>query len=191
MEHKGTIRIETERLILRPFALEDAPAAFRNWMHDARVTKYLRWTPHLAISETETTLRRWIEQYAQPDFYQWAIVPKDLGEPVGTISVVDQEERAAKLHIGYCIGVPWWGKGYTAEAFAALIPFFFDEVGAGRIEAQHDPKNPNSGRVMRKAGLRHEATLRKADWNNTGIVDAELYALLAEEYRLQREKKNP
>ena len=191
MEHKGTIRIETERLILRPFAQEDAPAAFRNWMHDARVTKYLRWTPHRELSETETTLRRWIEQYEQPDFYQWAIVPKELGEPVGTISVVDQEERAAKLHIGYCIGVPWWGKGYTAEAFAALIPFFFDEVGAGRIEAQHDPNNPNSGRVMRKAGLRHEATLRRADWNNTGIVDAELYALLAEEYRLQREKKNP
>ena len=61
----------------------------------------------------------------------------------------------------------------------------------GRIEAQHDPNNPNSGRVIRKAGLRHEATLRRADWNNTGIVDAELYALLAEEYRLQREKKNP
>ena len=186
MEHKGTKRIETERLILRPFVPEDDEAAFRNWMSDARVTKYLRWTPHRDISDTREILRSWIAAYAESDFYQWAIVPRDEGEPVGTISVVDMDERAAKLHIGYCIGAAWWGRGYTAEAFSALLPFFFDEVGAGRVESMHDPNNPNSGRVMQKCGLKHEATLRKADWNNTGIVDAELYALLAEEYQAMR-----
>lgn len=189
MEHKGTKKIETARLVLRPFTPADAPAAFRNWMSDARVTKYLRWPPHRELADTEAILREWICQYARPDFYQWAIAPKDLGEPIGTISVVEMDERSEKLHIGYCIGAAWWGNGYVAEAFSALLPFFFDEVKAGRVEAQHDPNNPNSGRVMAKCGLRHEATLRRADWNNTGIVDAELYALLAEEYCAQRERR--
>lgn len=63
-----------------------------------------------------------------------------------------------------------------------MIRFFFEEVGAQRIESQHDPENPGSGRVMQKCGLQYEGTLRKADWSNRGIVDACMYALLAEDY---------
>lgn len=182
MEHKGTIKLETERLILRPFAEEDIPAAFQNWTNDPQVTKYLRWPVHGTLSVTETVVKGWIEGYRSPAFYQWAIVPKELGQPIGTISVVDMDERTEKVHIGYCIGSRWWGKGYAAEAFSRIIPFLFDQVKAKRIEAQHDPNNPNSGKVMVKCGLRYEGTLRKADWSNQGIVDACMYALLAEDY---------
>lgn len=126
--------------------------------------------------------REWVESYADPAFYQWVIVPKDLNEPIGTISVVDQYERSDKVHIGYCIGSKWWRMGHTSEAFSAIIPFLFDQVKAQRIEAQHDPNNPGSGAVMRKCGLKYEGTLRKADWSNKGIVDACMYAILAEDY---------
>ena len=70
----------------------------------------------------------------------------------------------------------------TSEALARVIPFFFDVVKANRIESQHDPNNPNSGNVMRKCGLQYEGTLRQADFNNQGIVDAARYALLARDY---------
>ena len=182
MEHKGTVQIETERLILRRFTLDDAEAAFRNWMNDEKVTEFLRWPVHKALAVTQQVLQGWIDRYADPAFYQWAIVPQALGEPIGTISVVGRDERTAKLHIGYCIGFRWWRQGYTSEAFAAIIPFLFDEVGAQRIEAQHDPNNPASGAVMRKCGLVYEGTLRCADWSNRGIVDACMYALLADDY---------
>lgn len=69
-----------------------------------------------------------------------------------------------------------------SEAFSRIIPFLFEEVKVQRIEAQHDPNNPGSGKVMEKCGLKYEGTLRKADWSNKGIVDAAMYALLAEEY---------
>lgn len=69
-----------------------------------------------------------------------------------------------------------------SEAFAKIIPFLFEEVGAKRIEAQHDPNNPASGKVMEKCGLKYEGTLRNADWSNKGIVDAAMYGLLVEEY---------
>ena len=64
----------------------------------------------------------------------------------------------------------------------AIIPFFFETVGVKRIESQHDPENPNSGKVMQKCGLKYEGTLRQADWSNKGIVDACMYSILATEY---------
>ena len=115
-------------------------------------------------------------------FYQWAIVPKELGEPIGSISVVSVKEKTETIHIGYCIGFDWWGKGYTSEALAAIIKFFFESVGALRIESQCDPENRASGRVMEKCGMQYEGTLRKADFSNKGIVDARVYAILAEDY---------
>lgn len=186
MKHHGTVTIETERLLLRKFNTKDIVPAFHNWTSDKKVTEFLRWPTHADISVTENVLMNWIEKYKFDDFYQWAIVPKDIDEPIGTISVVGSDEKTKKIHIGYCIGSKWWNFGYTSEAFAAIISFFFEQVGANRIEAQHDPKNPGSGRVMEKCGLLYEGTLRNADWNNRGIVDARMYAILASDYLKNR-----
>lgn len=183
MKHKGTVKIETERLMLRRFVKEDTPAAFRNWTASPEVTRYLRWPAHADESVTEQVLQSWIAQYENPAFYQWAIELREIGEPIGSISVVKLQEETHTAHIGYCIGSRWWHRGYTSEAFSAVIAFLLNEVEAKRIEAQHDPGNPNSGKVMEKCGLKYEGTLRKADWNNQGIVDACLYALLADEQK--------
>ena len=182
MEHKGTVALETDRLILRRFTMADVGAAFRNWESDDQVTKYLRWPTYTDPTDTAVIMQQWVDSYSDPTFYQWAIVPKELGEPIGSISVVDQDERTEKVHIGYCIGSHWWGMGYTSEAYTKVIAFLFEEVKALRIESQHDPNNPASGRVMQKCGMTYEGTLRKADWSNQGIVDACMYGLLAEEY---------
>jgi ribosomal-protein-alanine N-acetyltransferase len=72
----------------------------------------------------------------------------------------------------------WWHRGYTSEALAELIRFFFEEVGANRIEARHDPRNPNSGKVMLKCGMKYEGTIRQADCNNQGICDYAMYGIL-------------
>lgn len=182
MEHQGTVCIETKRLLLRPFTADDVQHAFDNWTSDSKVTEFLRWPTHQDVAVTEQVLKDWIERYKDKTFYQWAIVLKEIDEPIGTISVVDMDERTSKVHIGYCIGSKWWNKGYTSEAFLNLIPFFFQDVKAKRIESQHDPDNPNSGKVMEKCGLSFEGVLRKADWSNKGIVDASIYALLAEDH---------
>lgn len=182
MEHKGTVKLETERLILRRFEKKDTELAFRNWTSDTKVTEFLRWPAHSDIIVTERVTNSWISGYEDNTFYQWAIVLKEIDEPIGTISVVDMDEKTDMVHIGYCIGSKWWHRGYTSEAFATIISFFFEEVKAKRIESQHDPNNPNSGLVMKKCGMTYEGTLRKADWSNKGIVDACIYGLLAEEY---------
>jgi len=76
--------------------------------------------------------------------------------------------------------------GNYSEAFMEIIPFLFDKVKVKRIESQHDPDNPNSGKVMIKCGLKYEGTLRQADFSNKGIVDAAMYSLLANEYYAMR-----
>lgn len=182
MEHKGTVFIDTKRLLLRPFTQNDIQHAFDNWTSDSKVTEFLRWPAHPDITITKKVLNEWIENYKDKSFYQWAIVLKEIDEPIGTISVVDMDERTSKVHIGYCIGSRWWNKGYTSEAFSSIIPFFFHDVKVKRIESQHDPDNPNSGRVMEKCGLLFEGVLRKADWSNRGIVDACMYGLLIGDY---------
>ena len=182
MKHQGTVTLETARLILRKFITNDIEPSFRNWTGDSKVTAYLRWPTHTNIGITQNVLTDWLSKYSNSDFYQWAIVPKDINEPIGTISVVGFDEKTEKIHIGYCIGSKWWNLGYTSEAFAAIIAFFFEQVGAKRIESQHDPLNAGSGKVMEKCGLIYEGTLRNADWNNRGIVDAKMYAILASDY---------
>ena len=183
MQHKGTVLLTSERLILRRFRPDDSEAAFQNWTGDARVTEFLRWPTHASVAVTAKVIQAWVEAYAQDNFYQWAIVLKNSGDrPVGTIGVVDQNERLGVLNIGYCIGSKWWNRGIASEALAAIIPFFFEQVKANRIEAQHDPDNPGSGKVMLKCGLKFEGVLRQADFSNKGIVDAAMYSLLAREY---------
>ena len=183
LKHKGTVLLSSERLILRQFTMADADTMYRNWASDPEVTKYLRWSAHKDRSVTGQVLGSWVPEYENPAFYQWAIVPKNLQQPIGSISVVDMNEQTNTLHIGYCIGKKWWHMGYTSEALKTIMPFLFLEVGANRLESQHDPNNPNSGAVMKKCGFQFEGTLRSADWSNQGIVDSAMYSILGEEFK--------
>ncbi|MBQ9827624.1 MAG: GNAT family N-acetyltransferase [Lachnospiraceae bacterium] len=183
MEHKGTKRIETERLILRKFVPEDAEPAFRNWCSDPEVTRYLTWPTHTDVSVTDKIIALWIDGYKDPSFYQWAIVLKEIDEPIGSISIVAVNESVEAVDIGYCIGKKWWHKGIVTEAFRAIIPYLFHEVEVRRIEARHAVKNPHSGGVMKKCGLTYEGILRKSDVCNAGIMDMCYYSILREEYR--------
>ena len=182
MKHKGTVKIETERLLLRRFLHSDAKESFYNWTNDEKVIKFLKWTKHKNVNETKDILSLWISKYSNENFYQWAIVLKKTKEVIGTISVIEVEEKAEKVNLGFCIGSKWWNLGYCSEALNAIIMFLFKSVKVKRIEARHDPNNFNSGKVMLKCGMMHEATLRKADWNNTGIVDICVYSILSSDY---------
>ncbi len=178
MRHAGTAEIKTPRLLLRRFRAEDAEASYRNWAGDPRVTEHLRWQTHADPAATKEVLAAWSARYRDARFYQWAIAEHGReGEPVGTISAVRVDDEGRCIHIGYCLGSAFWGRGYMTEALACVIRFFRDTVGAQRIESWHAPENPASGRVMQKCGMRREALLKGADYNRRGTADACLYAL--------------
>lgn len=178
LTHKGTITIETPRLILRKARVEDAEAMFRNWANDPEVTKFLTWPTHANIEVTKKLLDVWTENYQKEDYYQWMIVLKETEEPIGSI-MASTVGRAQSAHIGYCIGKAWWHQGIMTETLKAIMDYLFEEVGFHRIEAMHDANNPHSGGVMKKCGMQYEGTLRQADRNNQGICDVCYYGLLA------------
>lgn len=155
---------------------------FDYYISSDEVTKYLTWPTHSNIDVSKSVLGNWADSYSDKKYYQWAIVLKaNGGEPVGSISVVKMDEDVSMVQIGYCIGRPWWKKGITSEAMKMVMDFFFDKVKVNRIESRHDPRNPNSGKVMIKCGMKYEGTLRSSGRNNQGICDVCYYSLLKSE----------
>ena len=181
MEHKGTKQLETQRLILRRARAEDAKPMYDNWASDPDVTTYLTWPIHGSVDVSSAVIESWIECYEQINYYQWMIVLKEINEPIGSISVVSQNDRVQKAEIGYCIGKSWWHQGIMSEALKAVMDYLFDEVGMNRLEAKHDPRNPHSGGVMKKCGMKYEGTTRQSEWNNQGLCDVCHYSMLASE----------
>ena len=186
LRHKGTRRLETERLVLRPFTVEDAAPAFRNWTHDADIVKFLTWPLHADLSVTERLMERSVTGYADAAYYQWAIELRSLGEPIGSLGVGSVDEKTGAFEIGYCIGKAWWHRGFVSEALASVIDYLFAEVGARRVMAKHAVDNPHSGDVMRKCGMTYEGTLRRAGWCNSGVCDFNVYSILREEWEARR-----
>ena len=176
--HKGTQRIDTQRLILRRATMDDANAMYHNWAKDPQVTRFLTWPAHSSPEVTKTVLQDWVESYGKSDYYQWLIVLKDsdMG-PIGSISVVSLDESQSKAEIGYCIGSHWWHQGITSEALAAVIAFLFEQVGIQCVEARHDVNNPHSGAVMRKCGMKLQEIAPQAGKNNQGICDLATYSI--------------
>ena len=183
MKHLGTKDLETGRMILRRFTMEDAVPMFRNWANDPEVTKYLTWPCHGTVAVTEMVLRDWVAGYGRADQYKWAITLKGgNGEPIGSIDACKMDDDLESAEIGYCMGKQWWGGGLMTEALTAVVAYLIGEVGLNRVGARHDVRNIGSGRVMQKAGMSYEGTLRQFDRNNQGICDTAYYSILKSEW---------
>ena len=183
LTHKGTGTLISENLILRRFSMEDAHSMYDNWASDSEVTKYLSWSAHKDIFTTKKVLDSWLPKYEDTQYYQWAIDLKSIGEPIGSIALVQIDNDIEMCEIGYCIGRAFWNKGVMTEALKAVIAFCFNEIVFNRIMARHHLGNPASGRVMQKCGLKYEGLLRQVMKNNKGeLVDCKYYSILKEEY---------
>ena len=184
MKKIGTKKLETERLILRKLTLEDAGSMFKNWGSDPLVTRYVTWKTHETIEDSLEYLKYIQKEYQEGNAYHWLIVLKENNTPIGTIDVV-RILTDGVVEIGYNIGSLWWGKGYTTEALKKVIEFLFNEVDVDTICARHLVKNPTSGKVMQKAGLKFEGILRQREicnYTNT-LMDVAYYSILKDEYK--------
>ena len=182
LNHSGTQTLQSKRLTLRQFTIDDTEAAFNNWCNDDAVTRFLTWPTHDSTEVTKCVLNDWIVSYKNKDFYQWAIVLNEIDEPIGSISIIAYDDTTDTVEVGYCIGRSWWHKGIMTEAFTCLIDYLFNEIKVNRIQAKHDMRNPHSGQVMMKCGLTYEGTLRQAALCNQGLSDVSVYSLLRSEW---------
>ena len=178
MNKVGTQTIETDRLILRRFRLEDAEDMYAHWASDPEVTRFLTWQPHPCVDATRTLLADWIQRDEDGGYFNWVMELKETGKAIGNISVVKLKENTETADMGYCMSRAYWGQGLMPEALRAVMVFLFDVVGVNRVAACHDLNNPKSGRVMEKAGMKQEGILRAAGRNNLGICDEVWHAMI-------------
>lgn len=153
IQHKGTVTIETVRLVLRRFRAEDAKDMYQNWAGDPEVCKFLSWGPHKDVDASQRRITNWIRNYDDKNFYLWAIELKAKNMSIGSISVEISNDHSGICEVGYCLGKAYWSRGIMTEALRAIMHFLFYEVGYQKIQAKHDILNTASGKVMMKAGM--------------------------------------
>ena len=147
--------LETQRLLLRPFRLDDAQAVFDGWESDPDVARYMFWTSHNDIEKTREWVAFEMGQIPKDDWYRFAVVLKETGELVGTVLIYYEEEVAA-WEIGYNLGKKHWNKGYTTEAMKKVMEFAVSQLRLSEIVGRHAKENPASGNVMKKLGFKWE-----------------------------------
>lgn len=174
--------LETVRLILRKFKIDDVEDMYNNWASDPKTSEMLDWDVHENVEVTKSIIQNWINEYKSGG-YNWVVELKDNHEIIGNISAVKCSEKNKTCEIGYCYGSKYWRHGYASEALRRVIEFFLNETNIELVEARHIASNPNSGGVMAKAGMMKETTLRKRHLNkNTGeIEDIIVYSITKDE----------
>ena len=151
----ATLRLETDRLVLRPLTPDDAQTMFDTWTSDPEVTKYLRWSTHESVEETKKWLVDKDKSNDESESYVWGIEIKDTRRLIGSIGVVHEDDEPGRAEVGYCIGKAYWSQGYTTAALKCMIQYLSNEVGIKHFAAKHAVENPASGAVMRHAGFRY------------------------------------
>lgn len=185
MTDLGTRTLTTERLVLRRFTPDDAPAVYANWASDPAVTVTLEWEAHPDLDVTRAVLQTWAEQHESDGYYNWAIT-RD-GEAIGAIAVVNCSAQHAYAEIGYALSRSLWRQGIMTEALGAVTDFLFGEVGVNRLLLMHDTQNPASGRVMVKNGYMLEGVLREQRRRKDGSFgDLRVYGMLQKEWRVRQ-----
>ena len=149
------LTLETDRLILRPFELDDAESMFNNWANDEEVTKYVTWNTHKSIEETKQVLTFWVNQYEKEERINFAIVYKENNELIGGIDVVGYLEGVPV--IGYNLSRKYWNKGIMTEACKKVIELLFS-LNHEKIIIEAMVENIGSNRVIQKCGGVYEAT---------------------------------
>lgn len=172
----------TERLKLRPFRLEDAPdvAELCGAWEIADTTANIPHPYDLSMAEAWIGAHR--PAFERGESVSLAITELVDGHLVGAIGLhIDGVNRSAE--IGYWVGKPFWNRGYATEATKSMIAYGFEVVGLNRIAARHMTRNPASGRVMEKAGMKVEGILRQSIHRWERYEDAAIRSILREEYQ--------
>ncbi|HYR10620.1 MAG TPA: GNAT family N-acetyltransferase [Longimicrobium sp.] len=173
--------LRTERLLLRAFTLADAPRVQE--LAGAREVAATTLTiPH---PYEDGMAEAWIQGHAAAWEAGKRLSLAVTSQADGLVGVVGLSLQPAHRHaeIGYWIGVPYWNRGFATEAAGAVLAYGFGELGLHRIVARYFARNPASGGVLRKLGMRHEGTLREHVWRWDRFEDLECCAILEDEWR--------
>ena len=181
MRIRETPILETERLFLRKFRMEDAEAVFA-YASNEDTARFVSWDAHQTLEDSRRFLS-WMEgQYKEGKTADWAIMDKASSRIIGSLGIVSQDEQNRSCEIGYVIGREYWGHGLVAEALSRVQRFLFEETTVNRVQAICCQENTASARVLEKCGFQCEGVLRQYVRMKETFWDMRMYALLRTEW---------
>jgi RimJ/RimL family protein N-acetyltransferase len=166
---------------LRPLCIGDAGDFFA--LHsDPRVMRYWSHPPWTERAQAIARIEQLERDRANAEFYTWATTLDGADRMIGTISLFAISRGQFRGEVGYALAPALWGSGYATEGLRLAIDFAFDTIGLARLEADVDPRNTPSCRVVERAGFQREGLLRQR-WHVAGeVTDSAIYGLLRDEY---------
>lgn len=172
-------KIETDRLIIRPFTINDSEDMYE-YAKNPNVGPNAGWKPHDNIDETKTIIERFIRESDV-----MAIEYKSNGKVIGSIGLHNDSKRNREnvKMLGYVLSEDYWGMGLMTECVKAVLNLAFTVMNLEMITVMHFKSNTKSFRVIEKCGFKYEGTLRKSCVIYDGtVLDEVCYSLLCEEW---------
>ncbi len=165
--------IETSRLLLRLFTLDDFDDLFRLYS-DPEVMRYLS---RRTKEQTQISLYKHIEHWQTHNFGMWAVIHKETGMMIGRCGL-GVLANTPEIELGYLFDKSYWYRGLATEAAIATLKYGFGEINLDRIVAIARPQNTASVRVIEKIGMKYQK-------------DAYFYKFKVVYYSLEREAWHP
>ena len=174
--------LDTPRLRLRPYRPEDAPEVFALYS-DPRVVRYWSFPAWNSPAQATAYIERALGEMGAGRTLPWAVARREDDRVVGTATLFFLYPEQGRAELGFSLRPELQGQGYASEGVRAVLAHAFDTMRLRRVEADVDPRNAPSRRVLERVGFREEGLLR-ARWQVAGeTCDSAFYGLLAEEFR--------
>lgn len=182
--------IETERLILKPLAIDDTESLLEIFS-DPEVMRYWNTAPWTIIQDAIDFINKSNDSMLRQESLILGMYLKSTGDLTGKCMLFSYDQKSKRAEIGFGLMRSCWGKGYINEAGEALIKYGFDSLGLRRVEAEIDPDNQSSAKALEKLGFSLEGLLRQR-WEVNGIVsDSAMYGLLVSDSPVIMTNKTP
>ncbi|WGS47648.1 GNAT family N-acetyltransferase (plasmid) [Burkholderia sp. JSH-S8] len=180
-----SVTLTTARLTLRPLKEEDAHALFEIWS-DAEAMRYFSFSVMVSLDEARERVARKLTTAADGTDFNCVLESRATGEVLGECALFHTNAQCRRAEIGFSLKRRHWGSGYMGEAAAALVEHAFGALNLNRLEADIDPRNVASARVLERLGFVREGLLRERWIVGNEVSDSALYGLLGRERRRRR-----
>ena len=170
---------------LREVAVSDVYALF-TLFSDPDVMRYWSRPPMTVRAEAEGLIDEIGESFSTRSGFNWMVVQPDDDAVIGTVALFRFEPRHRRAEIGYSLRSDHWGRGLAIEAVTTMLDWAIRTLGLHRVEADIDPRNEGSRKLLARLGFASEGVLRERYFVGDDVSDTELFGLLAEDWRAGR-----
>ncbi len=178
-------RLQGKRVQLRGPRAEDADAVFALFANPD-VMRYWSRPPMTTRGEAEGLIAEIQDAFDQRAMLNWVVTGRSDDRVIGTCTLFRFEPRHRRAEIGYALHRDHWGQGLAAEAVALSLDWAFRTLALHRIEADIDPRNDDSRKLLQRLGFASEGLLRQRYFVGDAISDTELFGLLAQDWALRQ-----